>query len=142
MPAHGGYKLSAAAKAADIPIEALNRNFDRKVIKLPGPAPGKGHHRLLSLSNVHSIAIGHALTKLSVLPTVAMDLASKFLEPQRGRELGKPFESGKTLMLISDGIGSIINLQADEDIAAYLQDATIVVDVGKIITNVNLRLLH
>jgi hypothetical protein len=43
-------------------------------------------------------------------------------------------------MLISDGMCSIINLQIDEDISTHLRDATMVVDIGAIISNVNARL--
>lgn len=143
MPARGSYKLTAAAKAADISPKTLNRNIDRKIIKIPGPDPGKGHPRPFSLCLIHEIAIGHAITKLSVSPTVAMSLAHKFVEPQRGRNLGKPFGTGKTFLIATqDGCGSIINLQADQDISTYLQDATIVVDLGKIVSTVNSRLIH
>jgi hypothetical protein len=142
MPAHGSYKVSDAAKAAGVAVKTVSRDIDRGVIEIPGPDPGKGHRHLLAPPTVYRIAIGYALTKLSVTPTAAMDLAKLFLEPQRGRKSGKPFDSGKTFLLISDGIGSIKNLQADEDIAAYLQDASIVVDIGKIISTVNSRLLN
>jgi hypothetical protein len=91
---------------------------------------------------IYCIAIGHAITKVLIPPTMAMSLAEQFLEPQRGRELGRPFESGKTLMLISDGVGKIINLQPDQDISSYLQEATIVVDLGKIVATVNSRLIN
>jgi hypothetical protein len=71
-----------------------------------------------------------------------MDLAELFVKPQRGRDLGRPFDSGRTLLLITDGVGKIINLQADQDISSYLQEATIVVDLGQIVSNVNARLIH
>jgi hypothetical protein len=142
MPAHGSYKVSDAAKAAGVAVKTVSRDIDRGVIEIPGPDPGKGHRHLLAPPTVYRIAIGYALTKLSVTPTVAMTLAKMFLEPQRGRKSGKPFESGRTLLLVSNGVGSIMNLQADEDITAYLQDATIVVDISKIISKVNSRLLH
>jgi hypothetical protein len=87
MPASGSYKVSAAARAADIPIKTLNRDIDRKIIKIPGPDPGKGYPRLFSLARVHEIALGHALTRLFVSPKVAMEIAAKFNEPQRGRPL-------------------------------------------------------
>jgi hypothetical protein len=144
MPAHGSYKIPAAARAADIPVKALTRNLDRQVIKIPGAdkgRTGKGHPRLFNLLTIYNIAIGHALTRVSVTPTIAMALASKFLEPQRGRKLGQPFESGKTLLLVkADGVGSIINLHIDQDISSYLDSATIVVDIGEIISTVHSRL--
>jgi hypothetical protein len=143
MPAHhGSYKVSDAAKAAGVAVKTVSRDIDRGVIEIPGPDPGKGHRHLLAPPTVYGIAIGYALTKLSVTPTAAMSLAKMFLEPQRALKSGKPFESGRTLLLVSNGVGSIMNLQADEDITAYLQDATIVVDISKIISKVNSRLLH
>jgi hypothetical protein len=135
-----GYKVSAIAKATGIPIDVLTRDLDRKVIKIPEPKPGKGRPRLAGLSTIYVIAIGHALTKVFIPPTNAMDLAELFVKSQRGRDLGRSFASGKTLMLISDGVGKIINLQADQDISSYLQEATIVVDLGAIIQKVNSRL--
>jgi hypothetical protein len=142
MSANGSYKVSDAAKAAGVAVKTVSRDIDRGVIEIPGPDPGKGHRHLLAPPTVYRIAIGYALTKLSVTPTAAMDIAKTFLESQRGRKAGKPFGSGKTILLVSNGVGSIMNLQADEDIAAYLQAATIVVDIGKIISTVNSRLLH
>jgi hypothetical protein len=142
MPVHGTYKTSDVAKAAGVPIKKLNRNLDRDVIKLPGPEPGKGRHRSFNLPTIYSITIGHTLTKLKVPPTDAMKFAAKFLEPQRGRDAGKPFKSGKTLLLVNaDGVGSVANLEADQDITSFLREAAIVVDIGKIILNVNSRLL-
>jgi hypothetical protein len=135
-----GYKVSAVARATGIPVEVLTRDLDRKVIKIREPKPGKGRPRLAGLSTIYVIAIGHALTKVFIPPTNAMNLAQQLVEPQRGRDLGQPFKSGKTLMLITDGVGSIINLQADQDISSYLQEATIVVDLGKIVSNVNSRI--
>jgi hypothetical protein len=144
MPADGSYKISAAARLAGIPVKTLTRDLDREVVKLPGydkRKNGKGRPRLAKLPTIYCIAIGHALTKVFIPPTTAMSLAEQFLEPQRGRELGRPFASGKSLMLISNGVGSIINLQADEDISSYLQETTIVVDLGKIVSTVNARLI-
>jgi hypothetical protein len=137
-----GYKVSAVAKATGIPIEVLTRDLDRKLIKIAEPKPGKGRPRLAGLTTIYVIAIGHALTKVFIPPTNAMDLAELFVKPQRGRDLGRPFGSGKTILLITDGVGSIINLQADQDISLHLSGATIVVDIGEIISTVNSRLIH
>jgi hypothetical protein len=142
MPAHGSYKMSAAAKAAGIPLKDLTRNLGRKVIRIPGPDPGKGRPRLATLDTIYHIAIGHALIKVFVPPTAAMSLAQMFLQPQRGRALGRLFESGKTLLLVTDGIGSIINLQIDQDISPHLRETTIVVDLGTIISKVNSRITN
>jgi hypothetical protein len=141
MP-HGNYKTSDAARAAGVAAKKINNDIDRNVIRLPGPEPGKGHHRRFSLASIYEIAIGHMLTKLKVPPTDAMKLAGKFLEPQRGREAAKPFKSGKTLLIAdTSGTGSIINLEADQDITAFLDEAALIVDIGRIISNVNMRLL-
>jgi hypothetical protein len=125
MPANAGVKISVAAKAAGISQKALTRGLDRKLIEIPVSDPGKGHPRLLYIDGIYRIAIGHALTKLFITPAEAMKLATKFFEPQRGRSVGRLFATGKTIMLVTpESTGSIINLQADEDISAYLQDAT------------------
>jgi hypothetical protein len=137
------YRLSAAATAAGISIKALSRNIDRGIVvpETRKSPPGKGNHRSIDRCCIDAIAIGVALTKLSVTPAVAMILAQKFFEPQRGRKLGKPFDNGKTFMLVTtDGTASIINLEADQDISLFLQEATIVVDLGKIIATVNSRI--
>lgn len=142
MPAHGKYKSAAVVAATKIPIETFNRWLDHKVCGADDEAPGKGHPRRFSLDCIYKVAIGHMLTNVSVPPTKAMALAQKFIEPQRGRDLGRPFDSGKTLMLITDGVGKIINLHPDHDISSYLQEATIVVDLGKIVATVNSRILN
>jgi hypothetical protein len=142
MPAHGSYRVSDAAKAAGVPVKTVSRDIDRGVIEIPGPDPGKGHRHLLAPPTIYRTAIGYSLTKLSVTPTVAMAFALKFLEPQRGRKSGELFKTGRTFLLVSNGECSIINLAIDEDIFSYLQEATIVVDLNKIISTVNARLIH
>jgi hypothetical protein len=141
MPANGSYKISQAAKAAGVPVKTVSRDIDRKVIKIGGPDPGKGNCHLLAPPAIYRLAIGYAVVKLGVTPTAAMDLAKLFFEPQRGRKPGELFKTGKTLLLISDGAAVIQNLQIDEDISSHLRDATIVVDLGAIISNVNARLI-
>jgi hypothetical protein len=141
MPANCRYKVSDAAKAAGVSVKTVSRDIDRGVIEIPGPDPGKGYRHLLAPPTVCHLAIGYAVVKLSVTPTQAMEFAKTFFEPQRNRKAGELFASGKTLMLISDGACSIVNQQIDEDISTLLQDATIVVDLGKIISNVNARLI-
>jgi hypothetical protein len=143
MPTHGKYKSAAVVAATKIPIETFNRWLDRKVCDADDKAHGKGHPRRFSLDCVYKVAIGHALTKLAITPTVAMSLAQKFIEPQRGRNNGRLFDSGRTFLIATpDGASSILNLQADQDISHYLQDATIIVDLGKIVSTVNARLIH
>ena len=134
------YTLSDAAEAVGIPKKKLRRDADRKIIDLP--KTGKGKQRPLALSTIYLIAVCHALTKVFVPPTTAMSLAKLFLEPQRGRKLGTVFESGKTLMLVTDGVGSIINLEIDQDLSPHLRETTIVVDLGAIISKVNARLIN
>jgi hypothetical protein len=144
MPAHGGYKLSTAANAAGMSIKDLNRNVDRNVIKLPGPAPGKGHKRIISLQSACEIAIGHAITKVSKVcasPTMAMKIAAKFNEPQRGRPIGGLFTKGRTVLVVCNDTATIHNVQPDGNIDSLLNtEAAIVVDLGAIINRVNSRL--
>jgi hypothetical protein len=136
------FKLSDAAKLAGVPIKKMTRDIDRGVIEIHGGDPGKGNPRRFNLDCICKTAIGWALARAYVPPKKAMALAQLYFEPQRGRDIGRPFEDGKTLMLITDGVGSIINLQIDQDISPHLKEATIVVDLGAIIHTVNARLLH
>jgi hypothetical protein len=76
MPAHGSYKVSDAAKAAGVPVKTVSRDIDRGVIEIPGPDPGKGHRHLLAPPTVYRIAIGYALTKLSVTPKQVVPVES------------------------------------------------------------------
>ena len=71
-----------------------------------------------------------------------MTLAGKFEEPQRGRDIGTLFESGQTLLVAqSDGTGSIVNLQPEGDLGSLLtDDATVIVNINKIIADVNSRI--
>jgi hypothetical protein len=131
--------MSDAATAAGVPKKKLSRDLDRKVIDLP--KTGKGNHRSLVLPTIYHLAIGYALIKVFVPPTKAMDLAKKFFESQRGRKPGTLFESGRTWLLISNGASSITRQEIDEDISTHLQEATIAIDLSKIISNVNKRLL-
>lgn len=140
MP-NADYKLSDAAKLAGVPIKKMTRDIDRGVIEIPGRGPGKGNPRRFNLDCIYKTAIGWALARAYVPPKKAMALAQLYFDPQRGRAQGCLFESGTTLMLITDGVGSIINLEIDQDLSPHLRETTIVVDVGAIISNVNKRLL-
>lgn len=144
MPAPDKFKKAAVVAATKIPIETLNRWDDRKIV-IPDSherSPGKGHPRSYVLPVIYRIAIGHALTKLSIAPTTAMALASKFEEPQRGRDMGKVFELGRTLLVArSDGTGSVVNLQPEDDVGSLLtNNATVIVNINKIIADVNSRI--
>jgi hypothetical protein len=136
------FKLSDAAKLAGVPIKKMTRDIDRGVIEIQGGEPGKGNPRRFNLDCIYKTAIGWALARAYVPPKKAMALAQLYFEPQRGRVLGRPFADGKTLMLVTDGVGSIINLQIDQDISPHLRQATIVVDIGNIISTVNARLIN
>ena len=141
MP-NANYKLSDAARLAGVPIKQMARDIDRGVIELPGPDPGKGNPRRFNLDCIYKTAIIHTLVKAFVSPKKAKALAHLYFEPQRGRDLGRQFESGKTLMLVTDGVGSIINLEIDQDLLPHLRETTIVVDLGAIITKVHARLIQ
>jgi hypothetical protein len=145
MAAPGQLKFSAVVTATQIPIETLNRWSDRSLISMRGSdvkAGGKGHPRKFSLARVYQISIAHALTKLSISPSVAMKLAAKFEEPQRGRALGKLFPLGHTLLVArADGTGEIVQLAPDGDIQSlFTDDATVVVNLNGILSRVNQRI--
>jgi hypothetical protein len=146
-PPSGKHKSAAVVAATKIPMAKLNRWSDRKIILMRASdkkANGKGDARGFSLGRIYQIAIAHALTKLKIPAKDAMAMATKFTdEPQRGRELGKPFSTGQTL-IVSRPDGSsprVANLAPDGDLAALLTDeAVVLVNVNKIIAAVNLRI--
>ena len=139
------FKKTAIVDATTIPLGTLNRWDERKVIRVRGAdqkATGKGRARKFSLARVYEIAIGHALTKLSVSATAAMEFAAKFNDPQHGRPIGSLFPIGETVLLINqDGTAAIHNVPPDGDVASLLQtEASIVVNLGAILARVNARL--
>jgi hypothetical protein len=148
MPAPSGKLKSAAVVAATkIPMAKLNRWSDRNIIQMRASdkkATGKGDARGFSLARILQIAIAHALTKLKIPAKDAMAMAAKFTdEPQRGRELGKPFGTGQTLIIArSDGSSATVaNLAPDGDLSSLLTDeAAVIVNVNTIIAAVNRRI--
>jgi hypothetical protein len=139
------FKKTAVVAATTIPLGTLNRWDERKIIKTRGAdtkAAGKGRPRKFSLARVHEIAIGHALTKLHVGATAAMEFAALLNEPQHGRPIGGLFPIGQTVLLIAqDGTATIQNVQPDSDVDSLLTEANVVVNLDAIIARVNLRLL-
>jgi hypothetical protein len=146
MPAHGKYKSAAVVTATKIPIETFNRWLDRRVISLGGddiPGDGRGRPRHFGRRTITKLAIAHKVSLLGVPANIAVRLASKFTdEPQRGRSMGELFEDGRTILLsTADGSGTIHNVEPDGDLDSLLSaDAAIIVNIGAIISNVNLRL--
>lgn len=140
MAASATYKTSDVAKAVGISPKVLNRNIGQNNMKLPGPKPGRGNQRRFSIAQIHEVAILNALLKLEITPAAATDIAHRATERLRPRH-GKPSEINNTFLLTtSDGVCSIIGLEPDQDIAAFLKDATVVVNIGAILKTVNEKL--
>ena len=137
MPTSGTFKTHDVAKAVGISPKVLNRNIGQNNIKMQGSKPGRGNSRRFSLAQAHELAITNALLKLSVTPAVATDIAHRASERLRQRDGKLP---NTFLLATSDGVCSIIGLAPDQDISAFLQEATVVLNVGKIIKSVNERL--
>jgi hypothetical protein len=140
MLAQGSYKISTVAEVTGMTTKALSRN-DR-VLKLE--KTGKGNPIPFTHAKINEIAIGHAITKVSKVcasPTVAMTIAAKFNEPQRGRPIGGLFPKGRTILTVCNNTVAIHNVQPDGDIDSLLKtDAAIVIDLGAIVNRVNSRL--
>jgi hypothetical protein len=145
MPAHGNYKTAAVVAATKIPIETFYRWLDRRVIPLSRddvPGNGRGKPRRFCVRTVTKLAIAHRISQLGIPANIAVALASQFTDtPQIGRPIGGVFPGGLTYILATpDGVGSVVNVQADEDIGKFLQDATIVVNVSQIISSINFEI--
>jgi hypothetical protein len=146
MPVHGKYKSAAVVTATKIPIDTFNRWLDRRVIELSGddvPGDGRGKPRRFGVRTITKLAIAHPISLLGIPPKMAVSLASKFTdEPQHGRPMGCPFPRGKTVLTVSHGGAACIhNVLPDGDIDSLLNtQSAIVVNIGAIISNLNLRL--
>jgi hypothetical protein len=140
MPAHGKLKSAAAVAAINIPKDTFNRWLDRKVIQLSPddiPGDGRGKPRRFGMQTITKLAIAHKISLLGIPANIAVALATKFTdEPQCGRQIGRPFPMGKTVLTASpDGTARIHNIQPDGDLDSILKsDAALVVDIGAIIT--------
>jgi hypothetical protein len=140
MLAEGSYKISTVAEVTGMTAKALSRNAG--VLKLQNT--GKGKPRPFSHAKLNEIAIGHAIAKISAVcasPTVALNIAAKFNEPQRGRPIGGLFPKGRTILTVCNDTVAIHNVHPDGDIDSLLKtEAAIVIDLGAIINRVNSRL--
>jgi hypothetical protein len=140
------WRSSKVTEAADIPAKDLSRFLDRKIIALDGAdidPGGSGRPRLFGARTVYRTAITYRLVRSGLAPATARRLASKFCdEAQPGRRPGALFSSGKTLLVASpDGAGRIINLATESFLDDVLKtEVSILVDVGRIVEGVNLRL--
>ncbi|MCX7308978.1 MAG: hypothetical protein NTZ72_13960 [Afipia sp.] len=134
-------KKADVLRATEMPLTTFQHWMDRRVISLNGDdteAKAQGSARRFSQRTIFKLAIAHRIAKLGIPANTAVMLASKFTdEPQRGRELGKPFETGKTIIVAGDRKnGRVVNVQAEEDITSQFREATLIIDVGQIVTKV------
>ncbi|MGY4411980.1 hypothetical protein ACVWW4_003716 [Bradyrhizobium sp. LB7.1] len=140
------FKKSDVIKATQMNEQAFEHWTDRRVIRLSGdddPGDGKGKPRRLGLRTITKLAIAHRIARLGVPANTAVSLAAKFTdEPQCGRNIGCPFPIGKTIMTATqDGAALIHNVQPDSDMDSIMKcEAAIVVDLGAIVENLQLRL--
>jgi hypothetical protein len=144
-PANRTLKKSDVLRATKIPNHTFQHWFDRRVIGLSGddvPGDGKGKPRRFGLRTATKLAIAHKISQLGIPANIAVTLASRFTDtPQYGRPIGSLFPDGLTYILATpDGAGSVVNVQADEDVSKFLQDVAIVVNVNKIISSINFEI--
>jgi hypothetical protein len=144
-PANRTLKKSDVLRATKIPNHTFQHWYDRRVIGLSGddvPGDGKGKPRRFGVRSVIRLAIAHKISQLGIPANIAVTLASRFSDrPQYGRPIGSPFPNGLTYILATpDGAGSVVNVQFDEDVSKFLQDATIVVNVSQIISSINFEI--
>jgi hypothetical protein len=142
------FKKADIHEATEIPLHTFQHWFDRRIIRLSSdddPGDGKGTPRRFGIRRVYQIAIAYRLSRLGVPANIAVTLAALFSDtPQHGREIGRLFQTGRTLLVATpDGCGRIEHLEPDQDIGSLLtDDAAIVVDLNKIISKINSRIGH
>lgn len=142
MPASGRYKSAAAVAAINIPKQTFNRWLDRRIIGLAPddiPGVGRGKPRRFGMRTITKLAIAHRISLLNVPANTAVTLASKFTdEAQCGRPLGGLFPVGLTFIVVNPGgLGAVVNLKPEEDIGTIIQDASMIVNINAVISQIN-----
>ncbi|QIG92444.1 hypothetical protein [Bradyrhizobium sp. 6(2017)] len=139
-------KKADVIKATQINEQTFEHWTDRRVIRLSGeddPGDGRGKPRRFGMRTITKLAIAHRISLLGIPANMAVTLSSQFVdEPQRGRNIGCLFPTGRTILTATqDGAATIHNVQPDGDIDSILKtEAALVVDIGSIIENLHLRL--
>jgi hypothetical protein len=127
------FKTTEAARAIGMPQHTLMSWLDRRVVALGGGDVDEGtsgRPRLLSMARVLQLALAHEMTKLGLNPTRAAEAAALFTDKsQPGRATGRPFTTGRTLLVVSATATEVINApHAEADFGA-----SIVVDCGAVV---------
>jgi hypothetical protein len=132
------YKTSEAARPIGMPRHTLMSWLDRRVVELGGGDVDEGSSgvpRLLSMPRVVQIAIAHEMTKLGLNPTRAAEAAALFTDKsQPGRATGRPFPTGRTLLVVSATATEVINAPHAEPSNF---GASIVVDCGATVERID-----
>jgi hypothetical protein len=144
-PASRTFKKSEVLKATKIPNHTFQHWMDRRVVRLSPndyPGDGKGKPRRFSINTATTLAIAHKISLLGIPANKAVTWARQFTEvPQHGRPLGQPFPIGTTYILSSpDGAASVVCVKPEENVGMLLKDASVVVNVNRVLSEINFEL--
>ncbi|MFC7700917.1 hypothetical protein ACFQX9_30075 [Bradyrhizobium sp. GCM10028915] len=141
-PANRTFKKKEVLKAITIPESTFEHWADRKLFGLAPddfPGDGRGKPRRFGMRTLVKLAIAYRASLTGIPANLAVSLAEKFTDtPQHGRPLGQPFPIGTTWIVLSPSRkASVVNVKPEEDASALLEEATIVINVNRIISAIN-----
>ena len=140
-PANRTFKKKDVLKATNISNQTFQHWFDRRVISLSPediPGDGPGNPRRFTEPTIIKLAIAHKISLLGIPANMAVTMASNFTDlPQHGRQHGQLFPIGLTAIVATpDGKSAVMNIMPEEDVTAFLKDATLIVNINEIISNI------
>jgi hypothetical protein len=143
MPVKAGRRARDVTKALDISPKMLHRWVERGVINMQASDvhnQGTGNPILYGDRTFTKTAITFEIAKLGVSAKVAAKLAGLFSDtPQHGRPIGGLFRIGKTYIVATDGAASVVNVLPEQDISSLLLDATLVININRIISKIGIK---
>jgi hypothetical protein len=104
---------------------------------------GTGDVRLTSSETAYQFAIFGKCTELGIQARRAAEAARLFAVEQPGRQASAVFEFGRTLLVVKTTGPQIVNVDYDaslSDIFGRPMPATIIIDIGQVIDEVNVKL--
>jgi hypothetical protein len=138
-------KKADLLRVTKIPEPTFEHWIDRKLIELNRDdvaGAGKGRPNLYGHRTAKKLAIAHKAVNLGIPANTSVKLAEKFADlPQHGRPLGGLFPEGTTYILVTPDRGaSVVNVKPLDDVSHLLTDATIILNVNKIISEINFEI--
>jgi hypothetical protein len=137
------YTPADVFRATGISVPKQNQWYDRRTIKpsrIDKKPSGSGSYRLVCAGTVYRFAITAACANMGMSAKQSADAASLLADEQTNRPAGKPFQYGRTLLIVNACGSRIVNCGFNDalfDICGRPFQAAVIVDVGQIIATVD-----